>query len=94
MRLNNFNLIVDTYTSIKSQVAKEFETTYHPSHIEFPVDIEVAGNETRVYFNLGIYQSKTDADLCDEISKHTSYCYDVNLKPTDRYGELVLTYSE
>jgi hypothetical protein len=91
VRLDNFNKINDVYQAIKSRVAEEFETTYHPSHINIPVDIEVKGQATLVYFNIAMYQSKTGNDIVNDIADSVSYIHDVTVMAhTQRYGELVL----
>jgi hypothetical protein len=90
VRLDNFDKISVVYQAVKSRVAEEFESTYHPSHIEIPVDINVTETATVVYFNIAHYQSKTDSNLTKDISDSVSYIQEVNLMETSRYGELAL----
>ena len=93
MRIDNFNLITDIYTSIKKQIAKEF-AYYSPDDIEIPVDIDVIGNEIKVYFNIGTYEVRTEEPLGQNICEHISYIRDVNLTTTNRFAELVLTLTD
>jgi hypothetical protein len=90
VRLDNFNKISDVYQAVRVRVAEEFESTHHTSQIEIPVDINMSGTETVVYFDIALYQSKTKSDLTKDISDSVSYILGVDLVETNRYGELAL----